>query len=176
MKKVLVAQTEAEARTAAYLLVETGTENVAVLAGGWPAFAGSVLSPAPPVDEGRYAPVVERFREQARATLAEMMKAEAAAGTKAPKKVKKVQGGLLKTRVLQPREAAERKRVKIMFRNRAALAATLLVCLVAGSAAATDGLLLPRLRHSVQGDGRRRAGAPPEHPGERHEPPPRSPS
>lgn len=37
------------------------------------------------------------------------------------------------------REAAEGKRVKIMSRNRVALAATLMVCFVAGSAAATDG-------------------------------------
>lgn len=93
VKKVLVAGTEAEARTAAYLLLETGTENVAILAGGWPAFAGTVLSSAPPVGEGRYAPVVEQFREQARASLAEMAKADAAAGTTAPKKTKKVQGG-----------------------------------------------------------------------------------
>ena len=89
----VVAPTEAEARTAAYLLVETGTENVAILAGGWPAFAGTVLSTSLPVDEGRYAPVVERFREQARVALAERVRLERAAGTAAPKKVKKVQGG-----------------------------------------------------------------------------------
>lgn len=93
VKKVLVAETEAEARTAAYLLVETGTENVAILAGGWPAFAKTVLSPAAPVGEGRHAGAVQRFREEARTTLAEMVKAEAGAGTKAPRKTMKVQGG-----------------------------------------------------------------------------------
>ena len=93
VKKVLVAGTEAEAKTAAYLLVETGFENVAYLEGGYPAFVQTVLSPAAPVGEGRFAPVVERFREQARKGLAEMVRLERAAGTAAPKKVKKVQGG-----------------------------------------------------------------------------------
>jgi rhodanese-related sulfurtransferase len=93
VKKVLVAETEAEAKTAAFLLVETGFENVAYLEGGYPAFERTVLSPAAPVGEGRFAPVVERFREQARAGLTERIRLERAAGTAAPKKVKKVQGG-----------------------------------------------------------------------------------
>ena len=93
VKKVLVAETEAEAKTAASLLVETGFENVAYLEGGYPEFERTVLSPAPPEGEGRFAPVVERFREQARVALAERVRLERAAGTAAPKKVKKVQGG-----------------------------------------------------------------------------------
>ncbi len=93
VKKVLVAGTEAEARTAALLLVETGFENVAFLEGGYPELERTVLSPAPPEGEGRFAPVVERFREQARVALAERVRLERAAGTAAPKKVKKVQGG-----------------------------------------------------------------------------------
>lgn len=93
VKKVLVAETEAEAKTAAYLLVETGFENAAYLEGGYGAFERTVLSPAAPVGEGRFAPVVERFRAQARVGLAEMVRLERATGTAAPKKVKKVQGG-----------------------------------------------------------------------------------
>ncbi len=93
VKKVLVAETEAEAKTASYLLVETGFENVAYLEGGYGAFERTVLSAKEPEGEGRFAPVVERFREQARAGLAEMVRLERAAGTAAPKKVKKVQGG-----------------------------------------------------------------------------------
>ncbi len=93
VKKILVAETEAEAKTAAYLLVETGFENVAFLEGGYPAFERTVLSPSVPEDEGRFAPVVERFRAQARLGLVEMVRIESAAGTKVPKKVKKVQGG-----------------------------------------------------------------------------------
>ncbi len=93
VKKVLVAETEAEAKTAARLLVETGFENLAYLEGGYPAFEQTVLSPAAPEGEGRFAPVVERFREQARVGLAERVRLERAAGTAAPKKVKKVQGG-----------------------------------------------------------------------------------
>jgi len=93
VRKVLVAETEAEARTAAFLLVETGFENVAYLEGGYPEFERTVLSPAAPEGEGRFAPVVERFREQARVGLAERVRLERAAGTAAPKKVKKVQGG-----------------------------------------------------------------------------------
>jgi len=73
--------------------VETGFENVAYLEGGYPAFERTVLSPAAPVGEGRFALVVERFREQARDGLAERIRLERAAGTAAPKKVKKVQGG-----------------------------------------------------------------------------------
>ena len=93
VRKVLVADTEAEAKTSAYLLVETGFENVAYLEGGYGAFERTVLSPAAPEGEGRFAPVVERFREQARTGLAERVRLERAAGTAAPKKVKKVQGG-----------------------------------------------------------------------------------
>ncbi len=93
LKKVFVAGTEAEARTAAYLLVETGFENVAYLDGGFPAFEQTVLSTAAPEGEGRFAPVVERFRAQARVGLAERVRLEREAGTAAPKKVRKVQGG-----------------------------------------------------------------------------------
>lgn len=93
VRKVFVAGTEAEAKTAAFLLVETGFENVAYLEGGFDAFAQTVLSEKPPAGEGRFAPVVERFREQARTALAERVKLEKAAGSAAPKKVKKVQGG-----------------------------------------------------------------------------------
>jgi rhodanese-related sulfurtransferase len=93
LKKVLVAETEEEAKTAAYLLVETGFENVAFLDGGFSAFERTVLSPAAPVSEGRFTPVVERFREQARTGLAERVRLERGAGTAVPKKVKKVQGG-----------------------------------------------------------------------------------
>lgn len=93
VKKVLVADDETDARTAAYLLVETGFENVAYLEGGYGAFERTVLSTKAPEGEGRFAPVVERFREQARVALAERVRLERAAGTAAPKKVKKVQGG-----------------------------------------------------------------------------------
>jgi hypothetical protein len=93
VKKVLVAGTEAEAKTAAFLLVETGFENLAYLEGGYPEFERTVLSAGPAEGEGRFAPVVERFREQARPALAERVRLERAAGTAAPKKVKKVQGG-----------------------------------------------------------------------------------
>jgi rhodanese-related sulfurtransferase len=93
VKKVFVAEKEAEAKTAAYLLVETGFENVAYLEGGYGAFERTVLSAKSPEGEGRFAPVVERFREQARTALAERVRLERAAGTAAPKKVKKVQGG-----------------------------------------------------------------------------------
>jgi rhodanese-related sulfurtransferase len=93
VKKVFVAETEADAKTAAFLLVETGFENVAYLEGGYGAFERTVLSAKPPEGEGRFAPVVERFREQARTALAERVTLEKAAGTAAPKKVKKVQGG-----------------------------------------------------------------------------------
>ena len=93
LRKVLVAENEAEAKTAAYLLVETGFENVAYLEGGYGAFERTVLSAKPPEGEGRFAPVVERFREQARTALAERVRLERAAGTAAPKKIKKVQGG-----------------------------------------------------------------------------------
>jgi rhodanese-related sulfurtransferase len=93
VRKVVVAETEAEGRTAAFLLVETGFENVAYLEGGFPAFERTVLSPAAPVAEARFAPVVARFRAEARVGLAERVRLESAAGTAAPKKAKKVKGG-----------------------------------------------------------------------------------
>jgi uncharacterized membrane protein YedE/YeeE/rhodanese-related sulfurtransferase len=93
VKKVLVASNEAEAKTAAYLIVETGFENLAYLEGGYGAFERTVLSAKAPEGEGRFAPVVARFRSEARTALAERVRLERAAGTAAPKKVKKVQGG-----------------------------------------------------------------------------------
>jgi len=93
VRKVLVAGTEAEARTAAFLLVETGFENLAYLEGGWAAFERTVLTEGAPAGGERFAPVVERFRAQARTALAERVRLERETGTVAPKKVKKVQGG-----------------------------------------------------------------------------------
>ena len=93
VQKVFVAETEAEARTAALLLVETGFENVSFLEGGYPAFERTVLTPGAPAGEPRFAAVVARFRDRARTELAERVRLEREAGTAAPKKVKKVQGG-----------------------------------------------------------------------------------
>jgi hypothetical protein len=93
VQKVVVAGTQAEAKAAAYLLVETGFENVAFLEGGFPAFERTVLSGAPPSDDERFAPVVARFRAAARAELAERVRIEREAGSVAPKKAKKIQGG-----------------------------------------------------------------------------------
>ena len=93
VQKVVVAPTEEEARTAAFLLVETGFENLAYLAGGFPAFERTILTPGAPAGEPRFAPVVERFRTEARAALAERARLEKEAGTPAPRKAKKVQGG-----------------------------------------------------------------------------------
>jgi rhodanese-related sulfurtransferase len=94
LKKVLVGGTEKEARTAAYLLGETGFENLAILQGGYPALEETILRAGAPVTgEGRFAPDVARFREQARTTLLERIRSEHASGAKVPKKTKKVQGG-----------------------------------------------------------------------------------
>jgi hypothetical protein len=93
VKKVLVAQTEAEARTAAYLLVETGFENVSYLEGGYRKLDRTVLTPGAPAGDPRFEAVVVRFRDRARTELAERVRLEREAGTAAPKKVKKVQGG-----------------------------------------------------------------------------------
>lgn len=92
-QKVVVAGTEEEARTAAHLLVESGFENLAFLAGGFPSFERTILVPGAPAGEPRFAPVVERFRSEARAALAERVRLEKESGTPAPKKARKVQGG-----------------------------------------------------------------------------------
>lgn len=93
LKKVLVAESEPEARIAAYLLGETGYENLAVLAGGFAGFEREVLTPGSPIDgPERSAAVVARFREQARAGLAERVRRESAAPA-APKPAKVVKGG-----------------------------------------------------------------------------------
>lgn len=93
VQKVFVAETEAEARTAALLLVESGFENVSFLEGGYPAFERTILTPGATGSEPRSTAVVARFRDRARTELAERVRLEREAGTAAPKKVRKVQGG-----------------------------------------------------------------------------------
>ncbi len=94
VKKVLVGSDEPEARTAAYLLSETGFENLAILAGGFGAFQREILTPGSPVEGGgRYADVVLRFRGEARATLAQRILEEKQSAPAAPKPARVIKGG-----------------------------------------------------------------------------------
>ena len=89
-RKVLVADDEASERTACLLARELGFENFAVLKGGFPAFARTILDPAGAVSGDR---VLEQFRADAQARLRKMIADDKNPASKAPKKEKAVQGG-----------------------------------------------------------------------------------
>lgn len=94
LKKVLVAANTEEARFAAYLLGEAGFENIAILAGGYSSFEQTILSAGASVEgEGRHAPDVARFREQARSALLERLRTEREAPSAARAAPKAVKGG-----------------------------------------------------------------------------------
>lgn len=93
VKKVLVADDEAAARTAAYVLGEVGYQNLAYLAGGFPAFAATILEPGPVVGEGRFSDQVARFRSQARVVLADRIRSERESAVPAASKPKVIKGG-----------------------------------------------------------------------------------
>jgi rhodanese-related sulfurtransferase len=94
VRKVVVGETEADARKACLLLGELGYENVVVLEGGFPNFDATILTPAASAaPAGRWAPDVLRFREDARAEIARLTEVARHAGAKKPKMEKKIQGG-----------------------------------------------------------------------------------
>jgi rhodanese-related sulfurtransferase len=94
VRKVVVGETEADARKACLLLHELGYENLAVLEGGFPNFEATILTPAASaVPAGRWAPDVLRFREDARTEIARLTEAARHAGARKPKVEKKIQGG-----------------------------------------------------------------------------------
>ena len=94
VKKVLVANDEAQERTAYLLLQELGYENLVVLQGGFGAFDRTILSPAPFIPTGsRWDTDVKTFREKAREDILKLIAENKNKGAKEPKKTKKVQGG-----------------------------------------------------------------------------------
>lgn len=94
IKKVIVAEDEVQERQAGLLLQELGYENCAILKGGFPAFDRAFLHPVPFVPEGnRWDADVRKFRAEAQAKLIQLIAAQKASGSKAPKQEKKIQGG-----------------------------------------------------------------------------------
>jgi len=94
VRKIVVGETEADARGACLLLHELGYENLAILDGGFPNFEKTILTPAAFVTAGgRWDDDVFRFREGARAEIARLSIAAKSAGAKKPKTEKKIQGG-----------------------------------------------------------------------------------
>ncbi|MEO8587581.1 MAG: rhodanese-like domain-containing protein [Acidobacteriota bacterium] len=94
VRKVVVGDTDEQARTAGLLIRDLGYENVAVLEGGFPAFEKTILTAAPFVPAGgRWDADVYKFREDARAEIARIAERAKQAGQKQPKKEKKIQGG-----------------------------------------------------------------------------------
>jgi rhodanese-related sulfurtransferase len=94
IKKVIVAEDEAQERQAGLLLQALGYENCAILKGGFLAFDRAFLHPVPFVPEGnRWDADVRKFRIEAQAKLVQLIAAQKASGTKAPKQEKKIQGG-----------------------------------------------------------------------------------
>lgn len=93
-KKLILAATEEEARTACLILQELGFENLAILKGGFGEFErlylqAGALTPG----EGRWAEEVRAFRERARQELPKLIAASRAAGSREPRPEKKIQGG-----------------------------------------------------------------------------------
>jgi hypothetical protein len=94
IKKVIVAEDEAQERRACLLLQELGYENFSILKGGFPAFDRAFLHPVPFQPEGnRWDQDVRRFRENAQGKIAALILAQKASAAKAPKTEKKIQGG-----------------------------------------------------------------------------------
>ncbi len=94
VRKVVVGETEEQARIAGLLIRELGYENVAVLEGGFPKFEKTILTPAPfAFAGGRWDADVARFRDDARAEIARLAEQAKKAGQKQPIKEKKIQGG-----------------------------------------------------------------------------------
>lgn len=94
VRKVLVAETQAEAEQAARLLESMGYVNLSALKGGFGEFRRTILDPA---ETGKFAdvkdPVVREFRQDAQRALLTMIKQakEKNSGQKKPQR--KVQGG-----------------------------------------------------------------------------------
>lgn len=94
VKKVLVADSEAQERSACLLLEALGYENLAVLRGGLGAFDRTILTPGDvPPGAGRWDADVLQFRQNARTEILAMIANNKAGAPKEPKKVKKIQGG-----------------------------------------------------------------------------------
>jgi 3-mercaptopyruvate sulfurtransferase SseA len=95
-KKVILAEDEAQERRAYLLLDELGYENLAILAGGFSAFSRTFLSPtlAPFVPTGsRWDEDVRKFRQEAQLKIPQLIQAQKASATKAPRPQKKIKGG-----------------------------------------------------------------------------------
>ncbi len=94
VKKVLVADDEAEARSACLLLHNLGYENVVALEGGLTQFKQVILDPTPFVPTGsRWDDDVKSFRETARTEINKMIEEGRNTAPKAAKKEKKIAGG-----------------------------------------------------------------------------------
>jgi rhodanese-related sulfurtransferase/uncharacterized membrane protein YedE/YeeE len=94
VKKVLVADDEAQERAACLLLGELGYDNVAALEGGLPRFRAQILDSAAFVPTGsRWDGDVKAFRQTARTEIAALIEAAKHTAPKAVKPAKKVKGG-----------------------------------------------------------------------------------
>jgi uncharacterized protein len=94
LKKVLIADDEAQERIAYLLLRELGYDNLTVLQGGFGAFDRTILSASPFIPTGsRWDADVKTFREKAHEDILKLIAENKNKGAKEPKKTKKVQGG-----------------------------------------------------------------------------------
>jgi rhodanese-related sulfurtransferase len=94
VKKVLVADDEAQEKSACLLLQKLGYDNVAALEGGLPQFKHTILDSTAFVSTGsRWDNDVRTFREKARTEIAGMIEAGKHIAPKAAKVEKKITGG-----------------------------------------------------------------------------------
>jgi rhodanese-related sulfurtransferase len=94
LKKVVVADSEAEERQTYGILEELGYENLAILDGGFSAFRQAFLqSAAFAPSGGRYDEDVRRFREDAQRKIPVLIEAQKAAAQKPVKQSRTIKGG-----------------------------------------------------------------------------------
>jgi rhodanese-related sulfurtransferase len=94
VKKILVAEDEAQERAACLLLQNLGYENLAALEGGLPQFQRTILDSTAFVPTGtRWDNDVKTFRQSSRTEIASMIEAGKHVTPKAAKVEKKIKGG-----------------------------------------------------------------------------------
>lgn len=94
VKKVVIAEDEAQGRVAYLLLRELGYENLAVLQGGFELFNKTILTPSTFIPAGtRWDADVKQFRENARNEILKMIDENKHKSSSVVKKEKKIQGG-----------------------------------------------------------------------------------
>jgi sulfur-carrier protein adenylyltransferase/sulfurtransferase len=92
-KKIIIANSDEDAKKAVLLCEKIGYENLSFLKGGMPEFQSTILSYTPPQKILRNDEDANRFRAKATIQVTQLIKEAKSGMTKAPKLVKKIAGG-----------------------------------------------------------------------------------